>query len=141
VPEAKLFYLDASALVKLVLPEAESPALWAALPGEARLVSSEIAEVEVLRAVVRAGGDGSSDSARGKLESIRFLPLNRQIRRRACELGPAALRALDAIHIATALDLGELLAGVYAYDVRLTEAARQAGLRVLAPSGESPDPR
>jgi predicted nucleic acid-binding protein len=66
---------------------------------------------------------------------VRLLPVNRPVRRLACDLGPAELRTLDAIHVATALQLGDLLDSVYAYDLRLIEAARGAGLRVFAPTG------
>lgn len=139
-PGPELLYLDASALVKLVWREPETDALVAALRPDAKLVASEIAEVEVLRALRRRGGDAVAKLGRSKLESVRLLPLGREIRRRACELQPAELRTLDAIHIATALHLGELLEAVYAYDTRLIEAARSAGLRVLAP-GAPPAPR
>jgi uncharacterized protein len=137
--EPELLYLDASALVKLVWPEPETNALVAALAPGARLVASEIAEVEVLRALGRRGGNAAMALGRARLESVRLLPLNRQIRQEACELRPAELRSLDAIHVATALQLGELLDCVYAYDTRLIEAARRVGLRVLAPSGDNPD--
>jgi hypothetical protein len=43
------------------------------------------------------------------------------------------LRALDAIHLATALEFRESCEGVITYDIRMQEAARAAGLNVLAP--------
>jgi predicted nucleic acid-binding protein len=137
VPQQQLLYLDSSALVKLVRREPETDALVAALPPDAKLVASEIAEVEVLRALRRAAGDTTAGPGRSALESVRLLPLSPPIRQRACELAPAELRALDAIHVATALHLGDLLEGVYAYDNRLIEAAEGAGLRVLAPRGRT----
>jgi predicted nucleic acid-binding protein len=133
--EPKLLYLDASALVKLVRPEPETKALIAALDPEAKLVSSEIAEVEVLRALRRWDGDSAVALGRSKLESVRLLPINQGVRHAACDLGPAELRTLDAIHVATAMQLGDLLESIYAYDLRLIEAACDAGLRVLAPTG------
>ena len=132
--DAKLAYLDASAFVKLVLPEPETAALVAALDPQARLVSSEILEVEVLRAARRASGADGASAARIQLEGIRLLPISDQIRKRACELEPDTLRTLDAIHIATALDLGEQLDGLYAYDLRMTAAATEASLSVYAPT-------
>lgn len=140
MPKPELVYLDATALVKLVLREPETNALVAALASDAKLVTSEIAEVEVLRALQRVAGEHAIESARSKLENVRLLPISQRIRRRACELAPVTLRTLDALHLATALDLGELLDVVYAYDTRLSEASMQTGLRVLAPSGENPDP-
>lgn len=132
--ESKLLYLDASALVKLVRPEPETNALVAALPPEARLVSSEIAEVETLRALRRGAGVAATALGRIQLQSVRLLPLSPAVRQAACELKPAGLRTLDAIHLATAVQLGGLLETIYAYDLRLIEAARGAGLPVLAPA-------
>lgn len=136
VSKPELFYVDASALVKLVRREPETQALVAALAPASKLVASEIAEVEVLRALRRSGADAAAQRGRALLENVRLLPLSRRIRREACELEPVTLRSLDAIHLATALFLGDLLDGVYAYDARLIEAGRRVGLRVLAPSDD-----
>lgn len=138
--DEQLVYLDTSAFVKLAIPEPETAALIAALPTKARLVASEILEVEALRAARRATGEDGATSARAQLAGVRLLPLTDQIRRRACELEPATLRSLDAIHIATALDLGELLTCVYAYDARMVSAATEAGLLVFAPAPTAESP-
>lgn len=136
--DEKLVYLDTSAFVKLVIPEPETGALVTALTPKALLVASEILEVEALRATRRTTGEDGATAARTQLAGIRLLPMTDQIRRRACELEPPTLRSLDTIHIATALDLGERLACMYAYDVRMATAAREAGLRVCAPTAEQP---
>jgi predicted nucleic acid-binding protein len=128
---AELLYVDASAYVKLVIAESETPALAAALEGAERLVASEILEVEVMRATLRGGGDAAV--ARARLDRVRLLPLSEKVRNRASELPPLSVRSLDAIHIATALDLGVRLDGMYTYDERMSAAAREAGLRVRAP--------
>jgi uncharacterized protein len=134
----KLVYLDTSAFVKLVIPEPETTALVTALTTEARLVASEILEVEALRAARRATGEDGATTARAQLAGVRLLPLTDRIRRRACELEPPTLRSLDAIHIATALDLGKRLTCIYAYDVRMITAASDAGLTAYAPLAEQP---
>lgn len=128
---AELVYLDSSAFVKLVLPEPETPALLAALAGVERLVASEILEVEVLRATRRGGGDTAA--ARNQLAAVRLLPLSSEIRKQASELDPSSVRSLDAIHLATALSLGDRLDGLYTYDERMSLAAREAGLDLHAP--------
>jgi predicted nucleic acid-binding protein len=138
VADEELVYLDSSAFVKLVIPEPETAALVAALPATARLVASEILEVEVLRAARRANGDDGAAAARAQLAGVRLLPMTDEIRGRAGELEPATLRSFDAIHIATALDLGERLACVYAYDIQMATAASDAGLHVYAPTPEQP---
>lgn len=136
--DEQVVYLDTSAFVKLVIPEPETPALVTALTAKTVLVASEILEVEAVRATRRATGDDGAGAARTQLAGVRLLPLTDQIRRRACELEPPTLRSLDAIHIATALDLGERLACMYAYDVRMATSANEAGLRVCAPTSELP---
>lgn len=129
---AGLIYVDASACVKLVLSEPESQAVKAAIEDAERLVASEILEVEVLRATQRGGGDVAV--ARAQLEGVRLLPLGDEIRRRASELTPLSIRSLDAIHIATALELGERLDGLFTYYQRMATAAREAGIVVRAPA-------
>lgn len=136
--DERLVYLDTSAFVKLVISEPETAALVAALSPKTLLVASEILEVEALRATRRATGEDGATAAHAQLGGVRLLPLTAQIRRRACELEPPTLRSLDAIHIATALDLGERLACMYAYDERMATAASKAGLRVCAPTAEQP---
>ncbi len=130
---AKLVYIDTSAFVKLVIPEPETEALIAALAPDVRMVASEILEIEAVRAARRASGQEAADTARAQLAGVRLLPLTTQIRGCACELDPDALRSLDAIHIATALDLGERLDCVYAYDTRMIAAAESLGLRTSTP--------
>jgi predicted nucleic acid-binding protein len=47
---------------------------------------------------------------------------------------PRRLRSVDALHLATALELGADLDAVVAYDSRLIEGARSAGLSVVTPA-------
>jgi predicted nucleic acid-binding protein len=132
VPSDDLVYLDSSAFVKLVLPEPETPALLEALEDVARIVASEVLEVEVLRATRRGGGELAT--ALTQLAAVRLLRMNGGIRTNAAELDPLSVRSLDAIHVATALSLGDRLDGLYTYDERMASAAREAGLDVRAPS-------
>ncbi|MFV2065016.1 MAG: PIN domain-containing protein [Chloroflexota bacterium] len=48
-------------------------------------------------------------------------------------LEPRVLRTLDAIHIATAMALGDDLQAIVTYDARMTEAAQLLGLRTATP--------
>lgn len=52
---------------------------------------------------------------------------------RASGLPPPLLRSLDAIHLATAEQLGVDLARVVTYDERMADAARGLGWTVAAP--------
>ena len=133
-----LFYADASALVKLVRDEVESDALRAYLEG-ADLVSSELVLTEVPRAVRRAAAidpelplDLLLDRTGQLLDAVALATLDRALLAGAGALAEPALRALDAIHVATAVGLHPLDAFV-TYDERQAAAARLAGLRTMAP--------
>jgi predicted nucleic acid-binding protein len=52
----------------------------------------------------------------------------------SAKLDPPGLRSVDAIHLASALAIRDELAALVTYDIRLAEAARAAGLTVLAPA-------
>lgn len=126
------FYIDASALVKLLVTERESAALEAALgPGD-RFVSSDLVKVETSRALRRAGADLGSES-QGWMERIALVRITPRIRDRAATVGPPLLRALDAIHLATMDEARAGLDGLLSYDDRLIDAAHALGIRVLSP--------
>lgn len=135
-----LLYLDSSALVKLVLPEAETEPLRAFLGNWSDYVSSEIADVEVVRAAHRASHDRAVHRrAREVMGGVHLLRLDEQVLARAAELGPRSLRTLDALHLSSALQFGEDLGGFVAYDARLRDAASAAGLDTPTPGlGASP---
>lgn len=132
-----VFYADASALVKFVREEAESSALRAYIEG-ADLVSSELVLTEIPRAVRRAvAQDGLPldlllERAGELLDALALRPLDRALLAGAGALVEPALRALDAVHIASAVGLHPIEAFV-TYDERQAAAARLAGLRTISP--------
>ena len=133
-----LFYVDASALVKLVRDEPESDPLRAFL-SDADLASCELVLTEVPRAIRRAAADDprlplSVLIERGGeiLDALALLPIDRALLAAAGAFTEPALRALDAIHVAAAIDLSPLDAFV-TYDERQAAAARLAGLRTVTP--------
>ncbi len=127
-----LVYLDSSALVKLVVREAESPALTSHLRRRPQRVSCALARVEVVRAV-GAHGQASVTRARRLLDRIGLLRLDDALLDAAASLGGENLRSLDAIHLAAARALGDELSEIITYDVRMARAAAQMGLEVGAP--------
>ena len=128
-------YLDSSALVKLVVLEPESAALREFLRAHVLRLSSALAEVEVPRALKRAGyGAAEGRRATELLARIALVEVDRRILRSAATLGPPDLRSLDAIHLATALSMGHDLAGIVTYDQRLSDAAIDADIVVWAPA-------
>ena len=130
-----LVYLDTSALVKLVVAEPESSALLARLGAWPRRVSSALALTELPRALRRAGFGGRvRRRAREVLGRLDLIDMDRRILWAASALEPSTLRALDAIHLATALAVREDLDAMVTYDRRLGAAAERAHLEVVTPA-------
>ena len=134
-----MIYLDSSALMKLIRAEDETAALrmWLELHPEQPVVSSELGRVEVLRAARRVG-DQVLAEARAVVGDLDLVPLDRAVQDVACDIGAPVLRTLDALHLASALLLGETLTEFVAYDRRLADAARAAGLVVATPGQHQP---
>jgi len=126
-----VLYLDSSAVVKLVVREPETPALVEVVRADPEVVSSALVWTEVIRAVRRAGGRVAR--VQEVLDGIALVPIDEGILRAAGELPPGNLRTLDAIHLVTALSLGQDVTSLVTYDERLAEAAVTAGLDVIAP--------
>lgn len=128
--------MDASALMKLVRREDETAALrdWMSVRSEQPVISSELGRVEVLR-VARRVGDRASTEARAVVADLDLVPLDRAVQDLACDVDGPPLRTLDALHLASATQLGEDLAAFVTYDQRLAAAARTAGLVVAMPGG------
>ena len=122
-------YFDSSAIVKLTRSEPESMALIDYLEeASIEASSSVVAEVEVLRNLRKLRLE--SDEA---LAGFYLLAFDDEVRRDAARIGRDSLRSLDAIHIATALAVGDRDLQFVTYDERQAEAARQSGLKVIQP--------
>ena len=126
-------YVDSSALVKLVVAEPESTALRRHLRTFDRHVTSALSQTEVLRAVRRSD---SSRIARAKdvLRRVTLFGIDDQVLAAAAALEPPELRTLDALHIATALALGNGLDDFVTYDERQRRAAELLDLPTTAPA-------
>jgi len=127
-------YLDTSALVKLVVAEAETDALRSWLTEVERTpVSNDLARTELLR-VVRCSAPDRLLRARTVLDAITLLELTTSTFEEASRLDPTILRTLDALHLASALSLGDDLESIVTYDDRLAEGARANGIQVTTPT-------
>lgn len=137
-------YLDASALAKLYVPEAESERLDGFLRGRRDLMMSELAITEVLSAVARRKRDGElkpdlANQIRGALledaDSGAFVRLHldpavhREAERLLFATDALSLRTLDALHIALAFS-GKAT-HVLTFDRRMRDAAVQVGMGVI----------
>ena len=130
------YYVETSALAKLVLNEAETPALLSWLTDQTQTpATSSLARAELLR-TVNQHSPGQADHALEILDSITVMRLTSDVLTLAGTIKPDALRTLDAIHLAAALDLEDDLEGMVTYDTRLAEAANLHGITVITPGGD-----
>jgi predicted nucleic acid-binding protein len=142
-----VIYLDSCALVKLIREEDESAALQAWLDERAdeMMVTSELVRAEVLRVIRRNNHSEQGelidarklsadlDEAAAVLEAVTQLVVDRKVLDRAGALEAPMVRTLDAIHLATALDLQASTIEFATYDRRLAAVVRQAGLVAVSP--------
>lgn len=127
-------YFDASALLKLVVVEAETDALIAAVDQWPDRVSASIVRVEVHRALRRSAQPKSVlERADAMLDGLVLIRIDEPVLARAASLRNLQLRPLDAIHLAAALTIGDDPEAFVTYDGRLATAARSEGLTVLHP--------
>ncbi|QOR71108.1 type II toxin-antitoxin system VapC family toxin [Ruania alkalisoli] len=125
------YYLDTSAAAKFLVDEAESVRLaqWADSPDVA-LVATHLLETELRRFAVRF--DLAQVNVTAILARVEIYNLAPSVYREAGLLPGTTLRSLDALHLAASIRLD--VAALVTYDVRLSEAAADVGLRVHAPS-------
>lgn len=127
------YYLDTSALLRLVFDEEYSNAMrtWT-VRVDPEFAATDLLRTEALRAARRKSPESVAE-VRSRLDAVTFYRLSAAICQRAAELDPVILRTLDALHLAGALALGDDLQGLITYDVRLAEAARLHGVSVVTP--------
>ncbi|MGH8574867.1 MAG: type II toxin-antitoxin system VapC family toxin [Gammaproteobacteria bacterium] len=128
-----MIYLDTSALAKLIVREAETAALgqWLQERAGQLWVTSVIGRVELVRVARRFAA--AANGARLLLAGLDTIPLAEHVADVAQTTGSATLRTLDAIHLASALSVRDELTAFCCYDLRLLDAAGDAGLPVHAP--------
>jgi predicted nucleic acid-binding protein len=129
-----VIYLDSAALVKLIRVEAGSGELteWLSAHAETPLVTSALAEVEVPRAI-RRGDPESLPRVQEALAQMHRFEIDAAIRDAAATVGDAAVRGLDAIHLATAQVIGADLEAFVSYDKTLLRAGTALGLPIVSP--------
>jgi predicted nucleic acid-binding protein len=126
-------YLDSSAFVKVIVEEPESEVLRSVLAAtDAQRVSSSLLRTESLRAV-RYLGPSALAAVREGLRRVGLISVDDRILDAAGLLEPRVMRTLDAIHLATALAIGDDLEAIVTYDERMIAAAGLLGLRVATP--------
>lgn len=139
-------YLDASALVRLFLDEPGADRVRELWDSELAVAASELAVVELacaLAAAVRARRLGSHALGRSVIEGTflthraELVAVGGDVVRSAALLGARhGLRALDAVHLASALVLREAAPTVVSFDRDQRRAALREGLPVY-PEGRT----
>jgi uncharacterized protein len=123
-------YLDTSAFLKLLVLEEHSSAVAADTAGS-DLWSSTLLAVEAHRAALRLGIPASDVDE--VLDEVSLVLPAASTFHLAQSVGIPVLRTLDALHLATALEIGAEVEAVVTYDRRLATAVATAGMTVRSP--------
>ena len=125
------WYIDGSAILKLLISEKESIALAEFL--DAPVKTSEISRVEVIRSLNRISPEKIADG-QAALSRFEMIPVNSSILILA-ENFPAAitLKSLDALHFATVVFLNKTIRGLITYDKAMIKNAKELGIKVVSP--------
>jgi uncharacterized protein len=124
--------------VTLAVREPEPAVLETELTRWPLCATSSITAIEVSRATARARTEQRAvlpaEDVEDLLGAAVEMVMTDRVRKTAATLGPPELRALDAIHVGSALALGGDLAAIVTYDVRMQQAAKRYSVVVLAPA-------
>ena len=126
-----MWYMDSSAIIKLIKPEKESATLIKKLPPS--LITSRISRVEVARTIAKHEPDLLT-TAYDILADIQMIPVEDSIITIAENLPVyIALRSLDSLHMASALHIRNALMGIITYDKEMVRAGIALGFNTLSP--------
>lgn len=125
------WYIDSSAIVKLIKPEIETKTLLQQLP--AYITTSQLSRVEVIRTINLNLPDLLED-AYDILVDIPMVAVDHSVLLSAENLPTfIKLRALDSIHMATAFSIKNEIEGVITYDKEMVKAAIALGFKTMSP--------
>jgi predicted nucleic acid-binding protein len=108
-----------------------------------KVFSSELFEIECRRVIHRCRMEGGLDDeglilALERLEKLldgmNLISLSTAVKKRAMEAFPVVVKTLDALHLASAIKLGEALHGekvvVFSHDKAINQCAKALGLQL-----------
>jgi predicted nucleic acid-binding protein len=126
-------YVDTTALARVLLKQPDAPVIKQALARSNRRVANRLLGVELRRVARR---EALGDAAEELLDDIALVPLDQTLLGVAETVEPYTVASLDAIHLATAVQLlaGGDLDAILTYDLRLAEGARHHGIAVVSPT-------
>ena len=125
------WYIDSSAILKLIFIEKETAELDKVMNNA--MVTSTFTRVEVKRAVSRINPE-KLVVANDVLSQLQYTELDPQTMQLAEAFTPdITLRTLDAIHVASVLQINRAVQGIITYDKQMIASAQNMGIRVLSP--------
>ena len=125
------WYLDSSAILKLLIAEKESAALTDFI--NFTIKSSFLTRVEVIRTLHKIAPEKTAD-AKEILAGIDVTPLNSAVLNIAENFSSSiTLRSLDALHVATVLFLEKTVEGLLTYDKQMIANAKLLGIKTISP--------
>ena len=125
------WYVDSSALLKLLIVEKESVDLIDFI--DFTITSSVVTRVEVIRTLQKIAPKKVAE-AQILLTGIDLTPVNSSILSVAENFSPSiSLKSLDAIHVATVIFLDKSVEGLVTYDKAMIKNAKELGIKTISP--------
>jgi predicted nucleic acid-binding protein len=126
-----MWFLDSSAILKLIVDEPESKILRRYVP--ASKITSRISRIEVLRNVHRIDPK-KVVRAKAKLDGIFYVEVNQGVLQNAEDIAiTLGVKSLDSIQAGTALFIKDSIEGVISYDKNLNRALTRLGIYAISP--------
>lgn len=124
-----MIYLDTSAAYKLLSRESGVAEVESLFESGEDLLSSRLLEVELHTTVDRRGGSHADVEA--IVHRVDLDAVDDEVLDHVLSLG-SGLRAMDAIHLSTALLYGDAMTALATFDRELAEVAQEFGLEPFA---------
>lgn len=125
------YYLDSSAILKLIIIEAESDSLRKFI--NTKVITSAISRVEVIR-TLSLNDESLIIAGQMVLEKFELMPLSRPILTIAENFSSQiTLRSLDALQVASVIFLSPMVKSLITYDKNMIKNAKALGISVVSP--------
>jgi len=125
------YYLDSSAILKLIIKEAESDSLRKFI--NTKVITSAISRVEVIR-TLSLNDESLITTGQMVLEKFEFMPLSRPILTIAENFSSQiTLRSLDSLQVASVIFLSPMVKSLITYDKNMIKNAKALGISVVSP--------